>query len=607
MAAMGTAEIPPCPSAEAPAPPAGALAPPSGSRGAPRKRLRVDWATKLAAALPPEGSPAAGGAACASTAVAEPEDRAHGGVGGSYEPALVGLGDLATLAPALPRCCSVALATCMRGCPAARLREWLFWHLSHGVRPIFLRWEGPLSAAQSAELAGPRERGDVVLRVVPSVGHLSSGFNSVMARQVKFVHRCLAEARHLGCDFLLHLDDDELLCPIRGSLSIPDVLGLHCRSTARCIHFENWEAVMPFAEATSRPFSRTGVEFRTRLLYCNGKSAANLTAPGSVYCSGVHHFCRYDRTFSEICVARYGLHDKVSRVVVGEGALSEQLASVCDINILREHSVIHKISYLSEHVDPLAYLPIHVDGRLGYSCGLQNLPDPHTGQPRKTSMSEFCSFRLMQREPSNALEAEPQRAAGRLFHKFIVDAIMKVEHARLDWTARDQRQLRKVEAMQSTVIAIGSTMGPSYDGVSKQIEMRFGEWSKSIPLDLQGQRAELYSSTVKSPAMARRIEPCKPEWRLENVADNNGTVQILEIVPGRACQVGLGLDDDDMLIHCNARSCKRVARSEQEMLRRLPRDLPDVQELPRLCAALDDWKAKADTARALEFARMAEL
>ncbi|CAK0792664.1 unnamed protein product, partial [Prorocentrum cordatum] len=193
-----------------------------------------------------------------------------------------------------------------------RLREWLFWHLSHGVRPIFLRWEGPLAAAQGAELAGPRERGEVVLKVVPSVGHLSSGFSSVMTRQVKFVHRCLAEARQLGCDFLLHLDDDELLCPIGESCSIPDVLARHAGSTARCIHFENWEAVLPFAEATSRPFSRPGVEFRTRaqVLYCNGKSAANLAAPGSVYCSGVHHFCRYNRTFSDICVAQYGLHDK---------------------------------------------------------------------------------------------------------------------------------------------------------------------------------------------------------------------------------------------------------------------------------------------------------
>ena len=80
-------------------------------------------------------------------------------------------------------------------------------------------------------------------------------------------------------------------------------------------------------------------------------------------------------------------------MVVGEGTLPEHFVSVYDRSSTQEHSGIHKLSYLSEHVDPLTYPLIHVDGGLGYSCALQTLPDPRTGQPRKISMSEIYAFR----------------------------------------------------------------------------------------------------------------------------------------------------------------------------------------------------------------------
>eukprot|EP00959_Pyramimonas_sp_CCMP1952_P155527 3253590-Pyramimonas_sp.AAC.1 len=57
-------------------------------------------------------------------------------------------------------------------------------------------------------------------------------------------------------------------------------------------------------------------------------------------------------------------------------------------------------------------------------------------------MSKFCTFRLMQREPYNTMEAELPHAAGRLFQQYIVDAFAKVVNTRLDWIVRNQRQLR---------------------------------------------------------------------------------------------------------------------------------------------------------------------
>jgi len=201
------------------------------------------------------------------------------------------------------------MATCTRGCPAERLREWLFWHLAEGVSLIYLRWEGLLADEQRAVLAGPIERGQVILTAVPKCKQ-SSAFQAVMVRQVKFTESSIAAARERGCKFLLHLDDDELLYTFDPNLRIPAMLKRHVGSTRKCIHFENYEAMFPFSTRTARPFSRAGVRFRSDLqvLYCNGKSAAHLGSEGSVFCSGVHSFCMYDRTFAAP-LPEYGLHD----------------------------------------------------------------------------------------------------------------------------------------------------------------------------------------------------------------------------------------------------------------------------------------------------------
>merc|ERR1719362_464051 len=109
--------------------------------------------------------------------------------------------------------------------------------------------------------------------------HSGSGsFQSVMSRQVRFVHETMKTAKARGCDFLLHLDDDELLCPKEAGLSVTDLFRRHMDSSATCIHFANIEAVFPFSATTDQPFTRELTRFRkgSQVLYCNGKSAANL-------------------------------------------------------------------------------------------------------------------------------------------------------------------------------------------------------------------------------------------------------------------------------------------------------------------------------------------
>lgn len=201
----------------------------------------------------------------------------------------------------------VGIVLCSRSCPVPRLREWLFWHLSLGVSIIFLRWEGPLDAGQRRLLEPLRLRGDVVLTRAP-IG-LDCAFNAVMTRQVAFVQKSMVIARRHGCSFLLHIDDDELICPFNPEDSIVDIFRRHVGSSKRCIHFENYEAVFKFERSTARPFSRAGTKFKTdcQVLYCNGKSAANLALLPN-FASGVHHFCQHDRCFVAADPA-FGLHD----------------------------------------------------------------------------------------------------------------------------------------------------------------------------------------------------------------------------------------------------------------------------------------------------------
>mmetsp|Transcript_52340 Transcript_52340/g.124964 ORF Transcript_52340/g.124964 Transcript_52340/m.124964 type:complete len:433 (+) Transcript_52340:48-1346(+) len=256
-----------------------------------RVRRRIDWGAKM------QGM--------GETAGGEKLDAAPTGDGGAP---LVTFQELCRLPRPAPR---VAIVTCMRACSAPRLREWLFWHIAEGACCIFIRWEGEMDNGQRQLLQGPGARPEIVLHAASTSRRMSSGFNAVMSRQIDFVHSSIDAARNRGIDFLVHLDDDELLCPKVPSHNLPEMFRAHVGAKQCCIHFQNLEAVFQFASSTMRPFSRPETVFRKgkQVLYCNGKSAANLTAQGKVFCSGVHKFCKFDRTFAEENPGKFGLHD----------------------------------------------------------------------------------------------------------------------------------------------------------------------------------------------------------------------------------------------------------------------------------------------------------
>lgn len=274
-----------------------------------RVRRRIDWVAKLSKSTP-----------CVNEAIVERKicvsSKSSSNSSQDVPRGLISDADVAIAArtPSALRTFGaprVALATCTHGCPAARLREWLFWHLSIGVGPIFLNWEGPVSAEQRGAMQGPIDLGELVLTEAPEKKTSSGSFQQVMCRQLRFATDAMRAARDYGCSFLLHLDDDELLCPVAPAQLVPDILRPHLGSSRICVHFPNYEAVFPFEASTDRPFSRPQIRFRTanQVLYCNGKSAANLEASKEIYCSGVHHFCRHDRSFEPPSLD-FGLHDE---------------------------------------------------------------------------------------------------------------------------------------------------------------------------------------------------------------------------------------------------------------------------------------------------------
>ncbi|CAE7849952.1 avt5 [Symbiodinium microadriaticum] len=61
-----------------------------------------------------------------------------------------------------------------------------------------------------------RDSGCLILLESSLQGKASSSFQRVMTRQIRFVHKAIRAARARRCDFLLHLDDDELLFPEDG-------------------------------------------------------------------------------------------------------------------------------------------------------------------------------------------------------------------------------------------------------------------------------------------------------------------------------------------------------------------------------------------------------
>jgi len=135
---------------------------------------------------------------------------------------------------------------------------------------------------------------------------------------------------------------------------------------------------------------------------------------------------------------------EVSVVVVGDGLPPEHYISVYSRHNEGDVGDTHRLTFLSEHVDPLTYPLVHVHGELGHSAALTASCETTS---RKTwecriSRGAFACHRLSTRRAKDDRVVEMPHGGGRLFLQWLVDAYARVEWERLKWVLGNQHKLR---------------------------------------------------------------------------------------------------------------------------------------------------------------------
>ena len=166
---------------------------------------------------------------------------------------------------------------------------------------------------------------------------------------------------------------------------------------------------------------------------------------------------------------RYNAPAASSEVAVVYGGDRPQIPGLMIYPFPQENNAFtHRASFLSNHVDPLCYPLLFLDGQHGWHPQLRAVGAPDT----KISACEFFSHRLMQRQPLPPFVSSPARgtptstesqrptapstskmtgprpscdtppaqsgyqlphAVGRLFHQYCVDAYCRIEAERMSF------------------------------------------------------------------------------------------------------------------------------------------------------------------------------
>lgn len=176
---------------------------------------------------------------------------------------------------------NVGIATMTR-CPD-NLFEWIQYHFDLGISKIYLRLEGPRLIETLKHL-----------RAFPDVIVLESELypeGDQMVRQIFLVHNAIEHARQHSIDFLLHIDDDELL-HVKPSLQ-EVIRSMNYDNDYDYLHIDNVEAVYPVVRDNTTSCFQITNRFRdcTRSdcrSYGNGKSMARITRTTEP--DGVHYF-----------------------------------------------------------------------------------------------------------------------------------------------------------------------------------------------------------------------------------------------------------------------------------------------------------------------------
>ena len=127
-----------------------------------------------------------------------------------------------------------------------------------------------------------------------------------------------------------------------------------------------------------------------------------------------------------------------------------------DIVLWPHEFAAHRISELSEHLDPLAYPLLFPRGELGWHPALRHDARHRTDKYNRITPIQFFAHRLMVRRDDQG--QGPRRSilphcGGMLFQQFICDAYSRAEAQRLNWYRQNQASLR-VEQYQGLYDAV---------------------------------------------------------------------------------------------------------------------------------------------------------
>lgn len=184
---------------------------------------------------------------------------------------------------------SVAIVTLTRNPPD--LLTWLKYHLVHvGVKHIFIKSEASLPQLSDADASlGGRLRSRVTIHEGTVLGRPKDDYTTLQHRQLDFINFTQEACREKGIDWLIHIDDDELLYSAQGRL-LPEMLAAVPPEYGQVV-FKNKEALYDSAKVVNcfRETTRINLNSHAFTSYANGKPGLRVDVEDA-HISGPHRW-----------------------------------------------------------------------------------------------------------------------------------------------------------------------------------------------------------------------------------------------------------------------------------------------------------------------------
>ena len=157
---------------------------------------------------------------------------------------------------------------------------------------------------------------------------------------------------------------------------------------------------------------------------------------------GIHEITLSFATAKDEDMRRYNHPNTLEASVIFEGNEGEP-PGIKDIVVWTHEYATHRVSELSEHVDPLAYPLLFPWGEPGWHPQLKHRIVSRTTSYTRVTPIQFYACRLMIRKNLEGKDTSLlPHGAGLLFQQYVCDVYSRVEGQRLNWYRLNQKNLR---------------------------------------------------------------------------------------------------------------------------------------------------------------------